>query len=94
MLIHLGRRPNLLQPPVAHYHDAIGQRQRLVLIMRHQDGRDAQPPLQQPQLDLHAFAQVLVQCAERLVQQQHRRLDHQCPCQRHALLLTAGKLGR
>ena len=49
---------------------------------------------QLPQLHLHGAAQLGVQGAERLVQKQHSRLQHQHPRHRDALLLTARKLGR
>ena len=60
--------------------------------MGDQDGGDAEPALQCPQLDLHLLAQALVEGAERLVEQQDRRPHHQRAGQRHPLLLAAGQL--
>ena len=70
------------------------KRQRLVLVVRHHQGRDAEPLLQLAHLDLHVLAQLLVERAERLVEQQHRRLDHQRARERDALLLAARELMR
>ena len=50
--------------------------------------------LQRLQLDLERPAELGVQRAERLVEQQHRRLQDQRPGQRHPLLLAAGQLAR
>jgi hypothetical protein len=46
------------------------------------------------QLELHLLAQLEVQRAERLVQQQHVRLVHDGPGQGDALALAAGQLSR
>ena len=46
------------------------------------------------ELDLHLAAQLEVERAERLVEQQHLRVVDQGPGQRDALLLPAGELGR
>ena len=72
----------------------IGERHRLLLVVRdmHEGGADAL--LQRLQLVLHLPAQFQVERAERLVEQQHRRLDHQRAGERHPLPLSAGKLVR
>ena len=46
------------------------------------------------ELDLHLPAQLEVERAERLVEQQHLRVVDQGARQRHPLLLAAGELGR
>jgi hypothetical protein len=58
------------------HRDAVGHAERLLLIVRHQDGGGAGQALDVLDLDLHVQAQVLVECCERLVQQQDRRLHH------------------
>jgi len=50
--------------------------------------------VQAANLEAHLLAQVGVEVAERLVEQQRLGLDHQGARQRHALLLAAGKLPR
>jgi hypothetical protein len=46
----------------------------------------------QLQLDLHGFAQLEVERAERFVEQQHIRIQHHAAGNRDALLLATGKL--
>ena len=48
--------------------------------------------LQVLHLHLHLLAQLQVEGGHRLVEQQHLRLEHDRPRQRHALLLPAGEL--
>ena len=45
------------------------------------------------ELELHAFAQLEVECAERLVEKNDRRIADQGSRNGDALLLTAGELG-
>ena len=73
--------------------DPVGHRQRLFLVVRHEDDRGADLPMQHLDLDLHALAQLAVEGAQRLVHQQHGRMKDQGAGKRHALLLAAGKLG-
>ncbi len=67
---------------------------RLGLVVRHHHGGDPDAPLQGAHLDLHVVAQLGVERAHRLVEQQDRRPDHQRPGQRDALLLAARQLAR
>ena len=75
-----------------HDGDAVGQRQRLFLVVGHEDEGDADGALDLAQLDLHLLAQLLVERAQRLVQQQHLGLADQRAGQRDALALAAGQL--
>ncbi len=59
--------------PSFHDDDQVRHGQRLLLIVRHDHGRHAQPLLKLPQLHLHVFAQVRVQRGKWLVQQKHLR---------------------
>ena len=52
---------------------------------------DAHLLLDPLELDLHVLAQLQIQGAQRLVQQQHLGLVHQGPCDGHPLLLAAGE---
>ena len=88
------RRIDLADAAARHHRDAVGQRQRLALVMGDEDRGDAEPALDFLDLDLHRGAQILVERGERLVEQQHLGLDHQRARQRHALLLAAGQLPR
>ena len=79
---------------VIHDRDAIGHRERLLLIVSHVDERDSDLPLDALQLHLEAFAQLQVERPEQLVEQQHGGLVDERTSQRHALLLAAGRLPR
>ena len=55
------------------------------------DEGDAELLLKALELDLHLLAQLEIQSAERLVQQQYAGIVDQRACNGHALFLTAGK---
>ena len=55
-------------------------------------GSDAQTLLERPQFIPHTLPELGVQIGQRLVKQQHGRLNHHGASQRHALLLAAGEL--
>jgi hypothetical protein len=50
--------------------------------------------MQPSDLEAHFLAQVGIQVGERLIQQQHLRLDHDRACERDALLLAARQFCR
>ena len=60
--------------------------------MGHVDERDADLALDALELELHRLAQLEVERAERLVEQQRARVVHERAGQRDALLLAAGEL--
>ncbi len=93
-LVELARRRHLLDAPAVHHRDAVGHGERLFLVVRHVDRRDADLALQPLQLDLHVVAQLLVERAERLVEQEHGRPGDERARERDPLLLAAGKLAR
>ena len=65
-------------------------RAALDAVVGHVDGGDAERLLDSADLDAHLLAQEGVQVRQRLVQQQHARLDDEAARQRDALLLAAG----
>ena len=67
---------------------------RLGLVVRDIDRRDAELVVQPADLGAHLLAQLGVQVGQRLVEQQHLRLDDDGAGERHALLLAPGQLGR
>src|SRR5438067_8816618 len=93
-MIHLERRRRLLERAVAEDRDAVGHRHRLGLVVCHVHHRDADLAVDALELDLHLLAQILVQRAERLVQQEHFRVEDKAPRERDALLLAPGELAR
>ena len=77
---------------VVHHGQAIGHRERLFLVVGDVQEGDPDLLLQRAQLDLEGAAELGVKRPERLVEQQHRRTQDQCPGQGDALLLAARKL--
>ncbi len=74
-----------------HHGDAVGKAHGLRLVMRHIESGGA-GLLQHAQLGPHLQAQERVEVGERLVHQQHRRLDRERARHRHALALPAREL--
>ena len=65
--------PDLLDAPALHHHHAVGQDERLRLVVGDEDHRGAEPLLQPLELHAHLVAQERVEVRERLVEQQHAR---------------------
>ena len=84
----------LLHMAGVHHGDPVRQRQRLGLVVRHVDERDADLLLQVDELELHVLAQLGVEGGQRLVEQQHRRMRDQRARDGDALLLAARELVR
>ncbi len=85
---------DLLDAAAVHQHDPVRHAHRLVLVVRHEQEGDAEPVLDLLELALDLPAQLEVERAQRLVEQQQLWPVDDGPRQRHALLLAAGKLGR
>src|ERR1700675_3598161 len=62
--------------------------------MRNHDEGNVELALHLLELDHHRLAQIEVERAQRLVEQQNGRAADQRPCQRHTLLLAARKIAR
>ena len=94
MLVDAVRMVDLRRAAAFHHHHAVADRHRLALVVRdhHRGGTDL--ALDLAQLELHLLAQLGVEVRQRLVEQEHRRLDHQRARQRHALPLAARELAR
>ena len=75
-----------------HDRDAVGERQRLALVVRDEDEGAADLLVDAAQLLLHRLPELQVERRERLVEQQHLRPHDERARQRHALLLAARKL--
>ncbi len=92
LLVELARRALLRDRALVHHDDAVGHRHRLRLVVRHVDDGQREALLQLADLLAHLPAQARVEVGQRLVEQQHRRLEHQRARHRDALLLAAGEL--
>ena len=87
-------RVNLIHPAAAHDGDAVGKGERLFLVMRDEDEGDADFALELAKFDLHLLAQLLVECAQRFVEQQNLGIAHERARERNALALAARELVR
>jgi hypothetical protein len=82
----------LVHHAAVHHDDALRERHRLDLVVRDEEGGDAQLAVQL--LDFHARlrAQLGVQVRQRFVEQKHLWLPHDRAAHGHALALAAGEL--
>ena len=86
--------PDLLDPPAVHDGDAVGDRERLLLVVRDVERRDPELELDAADLLAQLDAHLRVERRERLVEQQHPRLDRERARERDALLHAARELVR
>ena len=86
---HVARRARGLDPAAVHQHHVLGERKRLGLVVSDVDRSEAEPVLQDLQLDAHLVAQLRVEVRHRLVEQHQPRLVDQRAGERDALLLAA-----
>ena len=87
-------RPSCSIAAAIHHRDAVGHRQRLVLVVRDEDGGDAELAQQALELDLHRLAQLAVERGEGLVEQQQLGAHDQGAGDGDALLLAARERAR
>ena len=93
-LVDLDRRPELLDPPLVEDDEAVAHRERLLLVVGDEHERDPDLALDALELELHLLAQLQVERAERLVEQQHLGLVDDRARQRDPLSLAARELRR
>src|SRR6266850_7147408 len=62
--VELARRAFLHDLAGLHHGDAVREEERLALVVRHVDRRDAETPLQLPELDAHPLSQLRVEIRE------------------------------
>ena len=93
-LIQRARLADFLEPPAVHDADAVRHAERFVLVVRHEHRRDADGALNLADRAPQLLADLRVERAERLVEQQHARLVRQRARERDALLLAARELAR
>ncbi len=74
--------------------DAVGDREGLLLVVSHVDGRDAELELDAADLLAQLDPHLRVERRERLVEQEDARLDRERPSERDALLHPARELVR
>ena len=91
-LVEIGRTAELLDLAGVHDRDPVRHRHRLFLVVRDVDERDADVVLDRLELELHLLAELQVERAERLVEEEHARLVDERARERYPLLLAAGEL--
>src|SRR4029077_2498491 len=91
-LVQLLRGAELLQATGLEDGHPVAQIERLLLLVRDEDARDADALDQRPELAPGPLAQRGVEVRERLVEQEHSRLGRKRSRQSHALLLPARQL--
>ena len=91
-LVQLPRRCELFDGSGVHHRDRVGHRHRLFLVVRHVDEGGIRPGLDRFELELHLLPELLVECAQGLVQEQRRRAVHEGSRERDPLLLSAREL--
>ena len=89
MLVDLLRVADLLDVAAVHDRDPVRHGQRLFLVVRDVDERRAELGLDPLQLELHLLAELDVQRAERLVEEERGRPVHERTGERDTLLLAA-----
>ncbi len=87
-------RAGLLDAAVAHHHDLVGERERLLLVVGHEQGTGAGRSQDRHDLLAQRLAEPGVERGERLVEQDDLGIRGQSTGQRHALALTARQLVR
>ena len=84
--------PHQISRPLVQDADAIGQRQRLGHVVRDEDDALRDARLNAPELLLQLASRDRIERTERLVHQQHRRIDRQRARDADALTLSARQL--
>ena len=92
LLVEVVGGARLLDPAFVHHDQLLGDVHRLLLVVGDEDRRHVHLVVEAAQPGAQVLADLGVERAEGLVEQQHLRLDRQRPGQRHALALAAGEL--
>ena len=94
IVVDLAGRADLLDAALVHDDDAVGDFQRLLLVVGDEDRGDVDFLMQRAQPLPQFLAHLGIERAEGLVQQQDARLDGKRARERNALALAAGELVR
>ena len=92
IVVDIARRADLFDAALVHHHHAVGDFERLFLVVGDEDRGDVDFGMQRAQPLPQFLAHLGIERAERLVEQQDARLDRERARQRDALPLAAGQL--
>ena len=92
-LVELPRRSALGDGGVVHHDDAVGDRESLLLVVRHVGHREPEALLELADVLADPAPELGVEIRERLVEAEHLGLEHERPRDRDPLLLPARQLG-
>jgi hypothetical protein len=90
----VGRRPELAQAAVHEHAHLVGERRRVLVVVRHEQRRQLEPAQQLGELVPNLCLRVRVERGERLVEEEHRGVARECPRERDPLPLAARQLPR
>ena len=93
-LVKASGRADLLGTASIHDRDPVGEAERLDLVVGHEEHGNAEPALEELQLHPHLLAQLGVEVAERLVEQEQIRLVDEGAAERQTLHLPAAQKRR
>ena len=93
VVVELAWAAGLLEAPVVDHGDLVGDLHRLVLVVSHEDRRHVHHVVEPAEPFAQLRADTGVECAERLVEEEHLRLGRERAGQAHPLALAAGELG-
>ena len=88
----LGRCSELSEPSLHEDSDLVGERRRVLVVVRHEQSRQRELPQQLRELVPHLGLRVCVERGQRLVEEEHRGVTRQCPRERDPLPLAAREL--
>ena len=94
IVVEVERSAGLLDDSVVHHDDLVGHRHRFDLVMCHVDRRGLQALVQFLDLGAHLHAQLGIEVRQRLIEQEHLRIAHDCASHRDTLTLASGQLAR
>src|SRR5262250_554972 len=91
LFVERARRANLLDAPAVHHRDAVGEAERLDLVVGDEEHGDAEAALEELDFHAHLLTELRVEIAERLVEEEEIRLVDEGAAEGEALHLPAAQ---
>src|SRR5437763_12847086 len=83
---------DLLDRAGAHDRNSVAESERLILVMRHVDGRELQSSVEVMQLGSDVVSKSSIEIAQRLIEEHQLGTRNKTPRESHPLLLAAAQL--